>query len=85
MSNGDHYTPIDCGLYSNFELAILRGWRLQVTWQDNSGLDHIELLRPRDLQTRDHAEYLIAERGDGERIEIRLDRIREAQRREEGN
>ena len=28
MSDGDHYTPIDCGLYSNYELAILRGWRL---------------------------------------------------------
>lgn len=84
MSDDEDYTPVDCGLYSHYELAIMRGWHLQVTWQDPAGLDHIELLRPRDLQTRDHVEYLIAERGDGERIEIRLDRIREAQRREEG-
>lgn len=83
MSDDTGYTPIDCGIYSSYELAILRGWRLQITWQDPAGMNHIELLRPRDLQTRDHAEYLIAERGDGERVEIRLDRIREAQRREE--
>ena len=84
MSDDQDYTPIDCGLYSRYELAIMRGWALRITWEDATGMSHIELLHPRDLQTRDHAEYLIAERGDGERIEIRLDRIREAQRREVG-
>lgn len=78
------YTPIDCRTYSEYELAILRGWRLRLSWQDDAGITHIEQLQPRDLQTRDHVEYLIADREDGERIEIRLDRIQEAHRRENG-
>lgn len=80
----DDYIPIDCHTYSEYELAIIRGWQLRLSWQDDAGIAHIEQLHPRDLQTRDHIEYLVAERENGERIEIRLDRIREAQRRESG-
>ena len=76
----DDYTPIDCTTYSEYELAIIRGWHLRVSWQDDDDVSHIELLKPRDLQTREHVEYLIAQRESGERVEIRLDRIREAQR-----
>lgn len=76
----DDYTPIDCTTYSEYELAIIRGWALRVAWEEADGVSHIELLKPRDLQTREHVEYLIAERESGERIEIRLDRIRGAQR-----
>ena len=74
----DDYTPIDCTTYSEYELAIIRRWALRVSWDDTDGTSHIALLKPRDLQTRDRVEYLIAEREDGERIEIRLDRIRGA-------
>jgi Rho-binding antiterminator len=74
------YIPIDCALYSEYELAIMRRWRLRIVWKDETGLSHVEMLLPRDLQTRQGEEFLIAESGSGERLEIRLDQISEALR-----
>lgn len=74
------YTPIDCALYSEYELAIMRRWKLRIVWKDESGLSHVEMLLPRDLQTRQGEEFLIAETAAGERLQIRLDQITEAQR-----
>ena len=74
------YTPIDCDRYSEYELAIMRKWKLRIGWRDAHGLSHIEVLRPCDLQTRHSEEFLIAETLAGERLEIRLDQITEARR-----
>ena len=74
------YTPIDCGQYSEYELAILRKWKLRIGWKDEAGLSHVEMLVPRDLVTRQGEEFLIAETTAGERLEIRLDLITEAKR-----
>ena len=72
------YTPIDCDRYSEYELAIMRKWKLRIGWRDAYGLSHIEVLRPCDLQTRNSEEFLIAETLAGKRLEIRLDQITEA-------
>jgi Rho-binding antiterminator len=48
---------------------------LRVAWRDPDGARHLERLLPIDLQTRDHAEYLIATTANGTLTEIRLDRI----------
>jgi Rho-binding antiterminator len=72
------YTPIDCDRYSEYELAIIRKWKLRIGWRDADGLSHIEVLRPCDLQTRHGEEFLIAETLAGEPLEIRLDQITEA-------
>lgn len=77
------YTPIDCDRYSEYELAILRKWRLRLGWRDGAGLTHVETVLPTDLQTRHGEEFLIAETSAGERVEIRLDLITEAKRRSE--
>lgn len=69
------YTPIDCGLYSQYELAILHHRRLRVSWRDTQGETHIAMLTPRDLQTREGAEFMIAEDQDGQSLELRLDWI----------
>ena len=69
------YRPIDCGLYSRYEVAILEGRARRFGWRDETGRSHLGVLRPRDLVTRAHAEYLVAETADGERLELRLDRI----------
>lgn len=74
------YTPIDCARYSEYELAILRRWKLRIAWRDEAGLSHVEMLRPCDLQTRHGEEFLIAENSSGEQLKIRLDQITEAQR-----
>jgi Rho-binding antiterminator len=70
------YTPIDCALHSEYELAIVHGLHLRISWSRPDGRRHVEVLKPRDLKTRNHEEYLIAEQPDGQQLEIRLDRIR---------
>lgn len=79
------YTPIDCDQYSEYELAIIRKWKLRIAWQDTAGLSHIEALMPLDLQTRQGEEFLVATTTHGQRIEIRLDQITEAQGFSGGN
>lgn len=74
------YTPIDCDRYSEYELAIMHKRKLRVCWRDAAAVTHVETLLPRDLQTRQGEEFLIAENSAGERLEIRLDRIAEAKR-----
>jgi len=70
------YTPIDCGLYSEYELAILQGERLRISWCQPDDQPRIDVLKPRGLQTRNREEYLIAEQQDGQHLELRLDYIR---------
>jgi Rho-binding antiterminator len=73
------YTPVDCGLYSEYELAILHHRRLRIYWHEPDGRAHIGVLMPVDLSTRGGEEFLVLERGDGERTELRLDRIARAE------
>lgn len=68
------YTPIDCDLYSRFELAIMRRQTVRLSWREG-GQAHVETLRPIDLATRRHEEFLIAQSADGRCLEIRLDHI----------
>ena len=69
------YTPIDCGLYSRYELAILRRRRLRLSWRDAGGLARIDTVKPVDLETRGGEEFLVIEQSDGHRVDVRLDRI----------
>ena len=69
------YVSIPCDLYSRYELAILHDERLCISWRSGEGMVHVETLQPRDLQTRDGVEYLIAETCAHEHREVRLDRI----------
>lgn len=71
----DPYKPIACGLYSEYELAIMRRSRLRLAWQDADGAYHIGYLIPLDLYTRQRVEYLMARDHHGQQHEIRLDRI----------
>jgi Rho-binding antiterminator len=76
MSNDDDgYTPIDCGVYSEYELAIMHRRRLRLHWQDAEGIDHVESVMPQDLLTREKCEYLLVERRDGSTLQLRLDHI----------
>jgi Rho-binding antiterminator len=69
------YTPIDCGLYSEYEVAILHRSRLRLSWRDSAENVHIAVLTPDDLCTRRGEEFLVATDTDGGQLEIRLDRI----------
>lgn len=78
MSNDETYTPIDCGVYSEYELAIMHRRTMRLHWQDEDGGEHVESVMPRDLKTEEKREYLIAERDDGGTLKLRLDRIQKA-------
>lgn len=69
------YTPIDCGLHSEYELAIIQKRKLRVRRTEPSGQSHIEILQPVDLISRHHEEFMLAETNVHKIIEIRLDYI----------
>ena len=69
------YKPIDCSLYSEYELAIMHGTRLRLCWRDAADSSRIEVLLPVDLRTRRGEEFLVAIDHAGVEREIRLDRI----------
>ncbi len=80
----DDYKPIDCGLYSQYEVAIMHREKLKLSWTDDNGLTHLEVITPTDLKIIEGAEYLIGEHADGSQLEIRLDRIDDAHSNLEG-
>lgn len=69
------YRPVACEIYAELELAILRHKRLRLVWRDCDGTHHVATLRPKDLLTRQHEEFLISEDSEANLVEIRLDRI----------
>ncbi len=68
------YEPIDCGRHSRLELAVMHRQWLRVAWHED-GTSHVEALLPRDLETCEGAEYLLAEAHDGGTRRIRLDHL----------
>jgi transcriptional antiterminator Rof (Rho-off) len=69
------YRPIDCGLHSAYELAVMHAEKLRLSWYDDAGTKHVDLLVPADLVTRGGEEFMVALTAGGEKMEIRLDRI----------
>lgn len=71
----DNYQPIECGLHSEYELAIMHGAALNLSWRDAQGEVITHTVKPIDLQTRDRQEFLIVQGPANVIYEIRLDRI----------
>ena len=71
----DDYRPIACAIHSDYELAILQGRRLRLSWRGPDGQQRRATLLPEDLQIQDGAEYLIARGEDGRSQALRLDWI----------
>ncbi len=72
------YRPVGCQTYGEFERAIVLRQRLQVSWRDDQGLDHLETLTPFDLETCRGEEFLHARTAGGGDLRLRLDRIKRA-------
>jgi Rho-binding antiterminator len=75
------YQPIACGLYSQYELAVMRRTPLTLCWRGVDGLSHLETLLPQDLETCKGEEFLVLLNTAGERLRVRLDRILSAHSR----
>jgi Rho-binding antiterminator len=69
------YTPVDGGLHSEYELAVMHQERLRLTWRDIDGELRTETVLPEDLLSRHHEEFLLVIREGGKGEEIRLDHI----------
>ncbi len=68
------YSPIDCGLHSQLELAIMHRRKLRLKWRPPEAVPHDDMIIPVDLITRDQAEFLVGVLA-GNPIEVRLDWI----------
>jgi len=75
----DDYIPIACGQHSEYELAIMHKQTLRIVWQDPKQEQHTLLTIPTDIVTRDHAEFLLVTDTTGNQLELRLDKIINAQ------
>jgi Rho-binding antiterminator len=78
MTNDAEYIPVSCERHSEYELAIMRGQSLNITWQDEHGQLQSETLEPYDLLTEQKIEYLLARRSHGGVVKMRHDKIIEA-------
>lgn len=72
------YVPIDCGLHSRYELWCMHRRWLRLSWRDANGAGVTGERRAVDLFTREGAEWLLVEDGDGVRETVRLDHIVDA-------
>lgn len=76
MSNDkDTYTPIDCDLHSQYELAIMHHTKLRIVWRDTAGQEHVCTLLPLDIKTERGEEFILGHDHTGQPITLRLDRI----------
>jgi len=50
----------------------------RVAWREPHGQLHTEVLKPRDLEARNHEEFLIADDSNGQQRKLRLDYIEAA-------
>lgn len=71
------YEPIPCALHSEYERLVLTGTTVKMHWEDTSGQSLEQTVRARDLYTRAGEEFLVVETQTGQRLAIRLDRIRD--------
>lgn len=69
------YKPIACALHERLEFSVLRGLVLDLSWEEAGELQRARV-RPRDVYTRDGAEWLDIRLDDGCGMTLRLDRIR---------
>lgn len=72
------YKPISCANYDQYEIAIMHGSKMHLTWQANNVI-YDQVVTPLDLRTAHGEEYLILRLACGELAEVRLDHIRRSQ------
>ena len=70
-----NYQPIECGLHSKYELAIMHGQSIWLRWKDSNNKNCEDKLLPLDLVAQNHEEFLIAKTSNNDKVQIRLDKI----------
>ncbi len=71
------YKPVSCANYDQYEVAILHGSKMRLTWQTDNVI-YDQRVTPLNLRTAHGEEYLLLRLASGETMEVRLDYIRRA-------
>jgi len=71
----DDYKPIDCGLHSEYELAIMHKAKCELRWRDSENIIQTCISWPVDLIVRQKQEFLLIKIAQGDSMKIRLDKI----------
>ena len=69
------YKPIPCTEYDVYEIAIMQGRRLRLTWRE-ANVIYWQIVNPLDLETLNGEEFLIFRAMGGKTFSTRLDHIR---------
>lgn len=69
------YLSIPCIEHEKLEFAVLRRRRLRLVYRDTDGALREQTVLPTDVATRDGAEWLFFQDGDGIEHVVRLDMI----------
>ncbi|MCK5336575.1 MAG: transcriptional antiterminator, Rof [Gammaproteobacteria bacterium] len=69
------YQPIECGLHSEYELAIMHKERVILSWIGINNKTQTETVEPIDIMVRDKQEFLKVRTENNKTNEIRLDKI----------
>lgn len=69
------YYPIECGLHSEYELAIMHKVKVILSWGEPDQPIQMKTVEPIDLVVRGKQEFLKARTSNNNMIEIRLDKI----------
>ena len=69
------YKPVSCASYDQYEIAIMHGRPLRLTWQEDNVI-YDQVVTPLNLRTTQGEEFLILRTATGEPREVRLDHIR---------
>lgn len=69
------YSPIDCAIHDEYEIAIMRKQLILIRWLDDSEQWQQDRVLASDILVKDREEFLIAKSQDGIEHCIRLDKI----------
>lgn len=69
------YRPVDCGIHSMYEEAILLRRRLHLRWRTPDGKVRDESIKPLDVVARNGEEFLLLRDAAHNEISVRLDHI----------
>ena len=69
------YKPIPCIEYDVYEIAIMHGRKLRLTWRE-ANVIYWQIVKPLNLETRNGEEFLIFRAMGEKTFSTRLDRIR---------
>jgi len=69
------YEPIECGLHSEYELAIMKQIKSVLIWKDTNNSSQSATVLPTDLIVKNKEEFLTVKTNTNEELVIRLDKI----------